>query len=78
MEEFESILCNYLSLYKKSYYVGRDIDRQIPMMEGLDWRWWNARERYFPEEILGEKNGWTGIRKELMGTFERNKIWRAP
>jgi hypothetical protein len=76
MEEMESVLCNYLSLTKKRYYVGRDIDRQIPMMQGLGAEWWAARERYFPAELLGERHGWTGIRKELMGTFDPSKQWR--
>ncbi len=69
MECFESILCNYLSLLKKKYYVGRDIDRQIPMLEGLGEPWWSARRRYFPEEFLGELGGWNGIRKEKMGVL---------
>lgn len=75
MEQFESLLCNFLSLHKKSYYVGRDIDRQIKMMNGLDRVWWDARVKYFPDELLGEKHGWDGIRKNLMGTFTPNKRW---
>lgn len=78
MEQFESVLCNYLSLHKKKYYVGRDIDRQIAMMEGLGSEWWTARKRYFPEELLGEKHGWEGIRKELMGLFDPGKEWVTP
>lgn len=78
MEQFESLLCNFLSLHKKTYYVGRDIDRQIAMMQGLGPEWWTARARYFPDELLGEKYGWTGIRKEKMGTFEPGKVWRQP
>lgn len=78
MEQFESILCNFLSLQKGSYYVGRDIDRQIGMMEGLGPEWWNARAKYFPDELLGEKHGWTGIRDELMGKFEPGKVWKRP
>jgi hypothetical protein len=78
MEQFESILCNYLSLHKKMYYVGRDIDRQIAMMEGLGPEWWNARKKYFPDALLGEKHGWTDIRKDLMGVFESKKEWKQP
>lgn len=76
MEEMESVLCNFLSLHKKSYYVGRDIDRQLPMLAGLGEEWFAARSKYFPAEALGEIGGWTGIRKELMGTYERNKSWK--
>lgn len=78
MEQFESLLCNYLSLHKGTYYVGRDIDRQIGMMKGLGPEWWTARARYFPDELLGEKHGWSGIRDELMGKFEPGKVWVRP
>jgi hypothetical protein len=75
MQQFESLLCNFLSLHKSTYYVGRDIDRQMAMMEGLGLEWWSARSKYFPKSTLGEVNGWSGIRKELMGTFEPGRIW---
>jgi hypothetical protein len=78
MEEMESVLCNYLSLRKGRYYCGRDIDRQIPMMQGLGPEWWEARRKFFPAECLGELNGWSGIRKELMGTFDPEKRWNTP
>lgn len=76
MEQFESILCNFLSLHKNMYYVGRDIDRQIQMMSGLGPKWWNARRRYFPQELLGETNGWDGIRKDRMGKFEPGRLYQ--
>lgn len=75
-EEMESALCNYMSLVKKTYYVGRDIDRQIPALQSARKEWWQAREIYFPYALLGEKNGWSGPRKELMGTFEMLKVWK--
>lgn len=75
MEQMESALCNYLSLEKKLYYVGRDIDRQIPALQGALEDWWKARAANFPKAMLGEINGWTGPRKELMGNFEMGKKW---
>jgi hypothetical protein len=70
MEQFESLLCNFLSLHKKTYYVGRDIDRQMAMMEGLGDDWWGARTKYFPRQLLGEFNGWS-----RMGTFEPGRTY---
>lgn len=78
MEEMESCLCNYLSLHKGKYFVGRDIDRQIPMLKGMAPEFWAARKKYFPHEMLGELHGWDGIRKHLMGTYEPGKKWKRP
>lgn len=75
MEEMESCLCNYMSLFKEKYYVGRDIDRQIPALAGVPEEFFTARKRYFPKALLGEEKGWYGVRKELLGTHEFGKVW---
>lgn len=75
MEEMESCLCNYLSLHKNKYYVGRDIDRQLPALAGVPDEFFEARKTYFPKTLLGEIKGWYGIRKELMGTHLYGRSW---
>lgn len=75
MEEMESVLCGYMSLQKGTYYVGRDIDRQLMMIPEGDNDWWRARRKAFLPETLGELNDWKAVRKEKMGIFEKNKRW---
>ena len=70
----ETSLCAYRKFYKGTRYNGFYLDR---MLEELNWYQENRpkfqplteelfgiRERCFSEEFLGEKHGWTGVRKE--------------
>lgn len=74
----ETSLCAYKKLFFKTRYVGYYIDRQLQellKMQGLapmgaDWNvLWQFRRDYFNHKVLGELNGWSGIRKERMKYF---------
>lgn len=71
--EYEVLLCNYRQAIKHSRYVGwildSELDRynktvahftQLPRLDFV-----GVRKRLFPQELLGEVNGWAGVRKEL-------------
>lgn len=72
----ESLLCDYNSLRKGLYYVGRDIDRmqeRIVKAEGVAIelgictkplkKLWKARKKVFDPRYLGELNDWEGRTK---------------
>ncbi len=78
----ESILCNFDSLKKRDYYVGRDIDRSLGLLQkttakceklGIDTKplkkCWQVRKKVFAEEFLGEVNGWAGDEPEYAREF---------
>lgn len=67
----ETSLCDFNSLVKGRYYLGHDIDSMLaqwgdervgPYVTAADWE---ARYVAFPEHLLGEHMGWTGVRKQL-------------
>lgn len=64
LDQLETCLCDFHSVLNGHYYVGHDIDmnmKQIPdKME-----FWKAREESFESKYLGEKNAWSGERREL-------------
>lgn len=72
----ESELCDFNSLRKGRYYVGRDVDRMQERINkadsvckelGIDRKpikkLWKAREELFDHRYLGELNGWDGRTK---------------
>lgn len=70
----ETTLCAYKKLFWETRYFGYYIDRQmeeilkmqrnIPV--GVDWSvLWDFRKEFFDRRLLGEFNGWKGIRTEL-------------
>lgn len=65
LDQLETALCDFNSLCKGTYYVGHDIDDQMSKLNGLGLRWWDARGRIFPEPMLGERNGYFGVRVKL-------------
>ena len=67
----ESLCCDFNSLNKGKYYIGRDIDRQQYRIRKAEDRsgqllgpLWEARKRVFHHKYLGEVQGWEGIDKE--------------
>lgn len=72
-------ICSFRNLFKKSRYGGFHHDRELgnirfyqsnlPEWEEIWSCILNIRENKFPNRLLGEKNGWDGIRKE------RKKLW---
>jgi hypothetical protein len=78
----ETVLCAFKKLFWNDRYFGYYIDRQqeeISFMEksvpeGVDWSLlWDFRKEYFDNKLLGELNGWKGIRKERMSIFNNTK-----
>jgi hypothetical protein len=69
----ESLACDFNSLNKGRYYIGRDIDRQQYRIQRAEdatgiicKELWDARKRVFPHKYLGELNGWEGIEKDRL------------
>ncbi len=69
----ESVSCDFNSMNKGKYYVGRDIDRQQHRIIRAEERTcktlyalWEARARVFSHKYLGERNGWYGIDKDRL------------
>lgn len=72
LDQLETALCDFNSLYKGRYYAGNDVDM---MMEQLDpySLLWTARG-IIPEEYLGEVSGWYGRRKELLKLYKDHGV----
>ena len=80
----ESQLCDFQSLFKGRYYVGRDIDRDQERLrktasalkalgrpeKGLD-AVWAARSAVFESRYLGEHNGWSGRTDYALTHYQR-------
>lgn len=71
----ETSLCDFHSLTKGSYYLGHDIDG---MQEQLNHpkvnpgtKVWEGRAAVFDHELLGEQNGWSGVRRDLKTRYRR-------
>lgn len=71
-------VCSFRNLFKKSRYGGFHHDRQLENLHHYEntyrgyplWKeFWSIRKAIFPLHMLGEYNGWDGIRKE------RKKLW---
>lgn len=64
IEELETILCNFYSMYKGKYYIGHDIDELAQQLQrATQEKWisgagaqeiWKARRMSLPKEYLGE------------------------
>ena len=72
----ESTTCDFNSMNKGRYYIGRDIDRdqyrirRAEKATGTRLRsLWTARRLVFPPQYLGELNGWEGIDKERLKVY---------
>ena len=79
----ESQLCDFNSMCKGLYYVGRDIDRDQERIRAAENRLrlmgmplpmyevWEARKAVFDHRHLGEFNGWLGRREEAKKFYVR-------
>jgi len=72
----QSLLCEYKqSVLSKKQFPGKSIDSEISYWNKVVEYWgeeyskksiiWDVREKIFPSWVLGEKNGWNGVREEL-------------
>lgn len=77
IEELETVLCDFHSMMRGRYYVGKDIDEmqsQIFAQETLNMRLhalWRARAVALPERYLGERNGWSGVDRDRLTVYRR-------
>lgn len=72
--KLETSLCAYRKFYKGTRYNGYYLDRMLeelvwyqrlkPEYSDLTSELYGIRRALFPDEMLGELHGWTGIRKE--------------
>lgn len=62
LDQFETSLCDFNSLYKGGYYVGYDIDMMMTQLDASS-TLWEARSAVIPSTYLGERGGWHGVDK---------------
>lgn len=74
----ETALCAFKKLFWSKRYLGYYIDRQQEeiaklqsnIIEGVSWEpLWDFRIEFFDHSLLGELNGWEGVRKSKMNIF---------
>ena len=79
----ESTLCAFRKLFKGTRYVGYYADRMLleckqygkPLLDkGVDL--WKYREQTIPKEMLGELNGWDGIREDRLRLWLEKGVLR--
>lgn len=79
IQAFVGKICSFRNLFKGARYGGFHHDRQLGVIRGYEEalpqyceiyrKCFELRKEMFPEHLLGELNGWDGIRKE------RKKLW---
>lgn len=74
LEEVETALCDFHALAEGRYYVGYSIDEMLEQAlscPDVDVRSRILEARYatLPHEMLGELNGWEGVRRELKPVY---------
>ncbi len=74
----ESMTCDFNSMNKSRYYVGRDFDRDQYRIRRAEKATgvtltpvWEARKAVFPNQYLGELNGWEGIDKDRLKVYQQ-------
>lgn len=82
--DYESNLCAYRKYFKGKMYYGYYMDRQLeelakmranfPGYENLWGKVFQLRKAVYPKNLLGELNGWTGIRKDKMQDFLKTGV----
>lgn len=69
VEEVETTLCDFHALHAGRYYTGHDVDQMLEHLNAVPSGYsqvaFAARTEVFPPALLGEVNGWTGVRKNL-------------
>jgi len=81
-DELETALCNFLSTMHGRYYIGHDIDEcqgdlevwSGALADDLQAVWWSARQSVLDHRLLGEYNGWHGVRKDLCRLYKEQGI----
>jgi hypothetical protein len=74
LDQLETALCDFNSLYKGRYYPGHDIDMQMEHLAYCDASLWEARAKAIPLEYRGEVVGWFGVRKELLAKYRDENV----
>lgn len=77
----ESTLCAFRKLFKGTRYIGYYADRMLVECTQVNKSLWDLgvdifdyRSRAIPKELLGECNGWQGIRKDRMGLWLKEGV----
>lgn len=83
----ETTLCAYRKHFKGTRYVGYYVDRvqqeveltkkAFPMYAGILNRIYDARISVLNPGLLGECNGWHGVRKKLLKHYLKTGDWRV-
>jgi hypothetical protein len=74
--QLQVLLCNYREALAGGFYPGAGHDEEMDYIKLCESKFdcsdiWRARQELFPQELLGELNGWHGIRKD------RYADWKA-
>lgn len=82
--DYESNLCAYRKYFKGTMYYGYYMDRQLEELSKMQvsfpdhvdlWdKLYQLRKAVYPDNLLGEVSGWTGIRKYKMQDFLKTGV----
>jgi hypothetical protein len=73
LDQLETSLCDFNSMLQGHYYVGHDIDDQMAKLVEAPRVFWEARQKVFQVQYLGELCGWFGVRKKLKTAYSDRK-----
>jgi Alpha-glutamyl/putrescinyl thymine pyrophosphorylase clade 2 len=83
-----AMLCEYREAYEDRHqYPGRTHDQEIEYLNGGTGAYWAvrgikseivaARRRIFPSQVLGERQGWSGVRHDLSRVLrDQEYVWQ--
>lgn len=76
--QLQVMLCDYKQSWKGGkQHPGKSVDSELEYLREAEAAWghssclWEVRRRCFPERHLGELQGWTGPRRDVMGCLKR-------
>jgi hypothetical protein len=80
LETAETTLCDWHAVTAGRYYCGHDVDQMLDQLRRsptyLDGAAMIARAECFDPRLLGERQGWPGVRKELNRLYRDERILR--
>lgn len=73
--QIQVLMCEFREALVGGYYPGASLDEEMELIEIAEGDFdmsavWEARKALFPHHLLGELNGWHGIRKDMYKQFK--------
>lgn len=73
--QLQVLLCEFREALVGGYYPGASLDEEMEFIRTVEGDFdmtdvWEARKALFPNHLLGELNGWRGVRKDMYRQFK--------